>query len=214
MYKKTFLVAFAITALNFILTWYVSSNWDISSMEDMFISKEILANHWQLPLVSLILILAGWCAQYIDPHRKGLLDSKAIVYFSIIGLAVMALIAQQGFILLEANIISERIFDGAIITTLYVTLFGISNYLSTARKSYLTGLPTPWTMKSDLSWAKTHRFLGRSMMLVAIVSLITTIAKNFSTGAIIIWYGVIAANIAAIIYSYIVWKGDPARNKS
>jgi len=214
MYKKTFLVAFIVTALNFIFTWFAAQHWDLSNMDKLFISGEITPTHWQFPIAALAMNFIMWVSQYIDPHKEGLLKSKPVAVVSIFGVSIMLLIAQVCTVLMDVDVISKGLGKGLILTTGYIVLLGISNYFSTARKSYLTGLPTPWTMTSDLSWAKTHRFLGRSLMLVTLAGFITSFVFSFDTGGKIVVYGFLTALIAATIYSYIVWKGDPTRNKS
>jgi len=214
MYKKTFLAAFAFTALNFLFTWLAAQHWDLSNMDKLFIDGKIIPTHWQFPIAALAMNFIMWASQFIDPHKEGLRKSKPVAVISILGVSIMLLIAQICIVFMDAEIISEGLGKGLILTTGYIVLLGISNYFSTARKSYLTGLPTPWTMTSDLSWAKTHRFLGRSLMLVTLTGFVTSFAISINVGGKIVTFGVLAALIVATIYSYIVWKGDPARAKS
>ena len=208
MYKKTFLAAFAITALNFLFTWFAAQHWDLSGIEGFFIKSSIVPAHWQIPILSLIFMFGGWCAQYIDPHRKNLLSSKSIVVISIVGLAAMLFVVQIGDILVAANIISQAIGDGIVITAMYALFLAFSNYLGTARKSYLTGLPTPWTMKSDLSWAKTHRLLGRMLTIVMLAAIVVTFAASVQSGLNVFAAGIIASILSATIYSYFVYKKE------
>ncbi len=208
MYRKTFLAAFAITALNFLLTWLAMQSWDLSSIEGFFIKSSIVPAHWQTPIMSLIFMFGGWCTQYIDPHRKNLLSSKSIVVISIVGLAAVLLAVQISDILVAANIISQAIGNGIVVTAMYSLFLTFSNYLGTARKSYLTGLPTPWTMKSDLSWAKTHRLLGRLLTIVMLSAIAVTFAISVQSGLNVFGIGVIASLLIATAYSYLVYKKE------
>ncbi len=208
MYRKTFLAAFAITALNFLFTWFAAQNWDLSGMPALFIKSSSMFAHWEIPILSFIFIFGGWCAQYIDPNRKNLLSSKSIVVISIVGLAAALFTVQISGVLLAANIISQAIGDGIVVTAMYSLFLAFSNYLGTARKSYLTGLPTPWTMKSDLSWAKTHRLLGRMLIIVILSAIAVTFFANVQSGLNVFGAGTIASILAAIIYSYYVYKKE------
>ncbi|MBT9446177.1 MAG: SdpI family protein [Hyphomonadaceae bacterium] len=82
------------------------------------------------------------------------------------------------------------------------------------RPNFFVGVRTPWTLSSDLAWQKTHRLAGWLFVLVgfwAIVAAFTLkgIALAFSvTGPILI-----VAAVSAV-YSWFVWKADPAKRQS
>jgi uncharacterized membrane protein len=46
-----------------------------------------------------------------------------------------------------------------------VLLLAIGNYLGKARRNWLIGLKTPWTLADAGVWDKTHRYTGRGMFL-------------------------------------------------
>jgi len=213
MYKKTFIISFLVTALNFTFTWYATSNWSLPDIEKLLISNSIVPVWWQFPLLILYALLGMWFLVNILPDKENIRQSNRVLAVSIVGIVVFFSVGHVGMMLLAAKSASVEIWVVIMITLTYVLLLTIGNYIATSRKSWLTGLPTPWTMESDLSWAKTHRFLGQSIIVVALVSLAGGLIGSFKIGFYILILGGIGVLLLATFYSWIVWKNDPAMKK-
>ena len=88
----------------------------------------------------------------------------------------------------------------------------IGNYLPKVRPNYLMGIRTPWTLASDLSWARTHRLGGRLFVLEGLVLLVLGL---LDVGPEMLIVTMIAAIVIMLIvvsaYSYQVWKADPEK---
>ena len=83
----------------------------------------------------------------------------------------------------------------------------LGNVLPKCKRNQLIGIRTKWTMKSDISWYKTHRFGGRLFIIGGLLSAI--ICLFFVDGGIGIWISIcclVLLIIPIIIYSYIVSK--------
>ena len=85
----------------------------------------------------------------------------------------------------------------------------LGNYLGKIRRNYMFGVRTPWTLASELSWNKTHRFAGK---LFVVTGLIVLLAGLWNPAwAIYAMIGCIIITLAlTMVYSYWVWKHDPA----
>lgn len=211
MNRKILSIGLLITAANFAVTGVADRIWDLEKIPRQFISESIIVGKWQVPILSMFVLLIIWLVDLFEPYKANVKQSENIVVATVIGAVMCLLLAQINFILYFADIISASVFNGVLYVSVYALLFAIANFLSTARRSIFWGLPTPWTLKSDLSWAKTHRFLGRSLTLATLASIICSIALDFSTGLLIYGVGFTGVIIASIIYSYMVWKTDPER---
>ena len=76
--------------------------------------------------------------------------------------------------------------------------------------NWFVGIRTPWTMTSDLSWNSTHRLGGWLFAVIGAATLVT----GFIMPKAALWVllaGGGAVVVALFAYSYVVWKGDPAR---
>jgi uncharacterized membrane protein len=86
----------------------------------------------------------------------------------------------------------------------------LGNYLPKTQPNWVFGVRTPWTLTSDLSWRMTHRLAGP----LFVVSGMITIAMAFlwPGAAILVLLGSVLATAAiSVVYSYLVWRRDPAR---
>ncbi|MXY23481.1 MAG: DUF1648 domain-containing protein [Acidobacteria bacterium] len=74
----------------------------------------------------------------------------------------------------------------------------------------LIGLRTPWTLKSDRSWVRSHRFTGQSSLAVAAALIVPGLL-----GVPLPWPGVLGLFLAWVAllcwYSYVQWRDDPER---
>ncbi len=87
----------------------------------------------------------------------------------------------------------------------------IGNYFPKLRQNRFSGIKTPWTLSSELSWSKTHRIGGKLFMLYGLVVLISALLLDASTMFGVIIAGMLALVLFLTIYSYTVWKSDPDR---
>ena len=85
----------------------------------------------------------------------------------------------------------------------------IGNLLPKFRQNWWAGIRTPWTLKSEITWYKTHRFGGRLIFTGGIISaLLCLFVFNGMTGFIFSLASVISEALLIIIYSYIVYKKE------
>ena len=87
-------------------------------------------------------------------------------------------------------------------------LFG--SVLSQVKPNWFVGIRTPWTLSSTESWARTHRLGGWLFIGLGVLFAVTGLFKLGSFGYVVIG-GALAAVALLVVYSYFVWRGDPAR---
>jgi uncharacterized membrane protein len=102
---------------------------------------------------------------------------------------------------------NHKMDNPAIVIGLLGGLFAlIGNYLQTVRPNYFIGIRTPWTLKDETVWRKTHLIGGRLWLAGGIVVILVCF---FTTGAVLsIISKVIFAllTIAPVVYSYIEFR--------
>lgn len=100
-----------------------------------------------------------------------------------------------------------RPHPGAVIGLLLV---GISPLLRSLEPNPLVGIRTPWTMRSDRCWERTHRFAALPTLVVGL-ALIALDVADVGPGWPV-FGGLLAAWVAVVVlYSYIQWRNDPDR---
>lgn len=145
----------------------------------------------------------------VEPRRRNL-ERSSTAYLAT-GIAVVAFLAFLHLFAVLAAIGNDvDITAMALIGT--GVLFGvIGNFLGKTRSSWFFGIRTPWTLSSELSWARTHR-MGRWIFLAAGVLIIVTTLWFGSMVAVWVMLATLGVGIAATFaYSYLVWRDDPAR---
>lgn len=87
----------------------------------------------------------------------------------------------------------------------------VGNYFPKLRQNRISGIRTPWTLSSELSWNKTHRIGGKLTVLYGLVILVCAfLLEPIAILRVIIVLG-LPYVIFLFIYSYVIWKGDPDR---
>ena len=77
------------------------------------------------------------------------------------------------------------------------------------RRNYMFGVRTPWTLASELSWNKTHRLSAKLFVLSGVLVILASLWSP--VWAFYVLMATILGTVGfAMIYSYVVWKSDPA----
>lgn len=166
------------------------------------------------PGMALILTVALALIPRIEPRRLNLMASAKfyragwIVATGI--LATMHAMIVLGALHIGQSHLSERpqLF---ILPLLFVVL---GNYMGKTRSNFFAGIRTPWTLSSEYSWEKTHRFCGRLFVIVGILSLLGAFVLDVKTANLVLFGGVAGIALVSIIASYFFWLRDPARHTS
>jgi uncharacterized membrane protein len=95
----------------------------------------------------------------------------------------------------------------AMVGTLFVVL---GNVLPRARRNWLFGIRTPWTLTNDRVWERTHRLGGLTFVGAGLLLLFATLLPPGATFGVLIVTTVLAA-IIPIAYSYFAWKQEATR---
>lgn len=165
-----------------------------------------------MPALLLGLTLMLSLLPAIDPRGQNLRRSRAM-YLTVWSISALALAGGQALISLAAAGMAP---EGPVITRigtgfLGLLLLAMGLVMAKARPNFFAGFRTPWTLSSDLSWDKTHRWAGRvfSILGIAALALAALGADGWAIVSLLVCAG--TAVVALVIYSYIVWRDDPAR---
>ncbi|MDB5263029.1 MAG: hypothetical protein JWQ14_2310 [Adhaeribacter sp.] len=80
----------------------------------------------------------------------------------------------------------------------------LGNYLATLRPNNFIGIKTPWTLRNDKVWNKTHRFAATVWVLSSLVMLIYDFWEKKHPWAFFVYLGVLV--VAPVVYSYITYR--------
>lgn len=187
----------------------VPVHWNIEGHADRYGSKaEAL---FAMPAVAAVLTALLLFLPRIDPRRTNIEASGK--FWNAVAIAVVALLAYvHVFLILSAMGRGVDVLNGMIpgLCALFVV---IGNYLSKTRSNWFAGVRTPWTLSSEYSWEKTHRWTGRLFVATGIVDAAVWLAAGPRIAMGVLLALLLATTIAAIVLSYVFWKNDPDRIK-
>lgn len=83
----------------------------------------------------------------------------------------------------------------------------LGNYMPKTRSNWFVGIRTPWTLSSEETWVKTHRFGGKLFVLIGIMLVASGIMRPDWVALALLPVS-LAVGALLWVYSYVVWKRD------
>src|SRR5207245_1106967 len=145
----------------------------------------------------------------LEPRARNLaMSGRAYVIGWIGGLALIAV----AYMALVLNATGHQVRIQVVVpVTVGALLVVIGNYLGKTRSNFFFGVRTPWTLSSELSWAKTHRLAGRLFVLCGLLIVVVALVAPGPTTAVVIGMAITSMVVIPVLYSYLVWRTDPAK---
>jgi len=185
-------------------------HWGINGQSDRYTGK-----FWGLFMMPVI--LTGMCillflVPLIEPRKRHLkLSMKA---YNFILIAIVLLMAALHIIIIISSLNKGISVNKTVPFMIGLLFIVIGNYMGKIRSNFILGIKTPWTLSSELSWNKTHRFGGRLFILCGFLLALSAILFTSRVTFAILIVGVFISIIATFAYSYVIWKNDPQRRVS
>jgi uncharacterized membrane protein len=211
---RTELALLALIALMFaaaLVVWptapsEIPVHWNASGEVDRFGGK--IEGLLLLPLMALGIYLLMRYLPNIDPGRVNYARFGG-AYTAIRAGVLLLMAGIYGMVIawvLKAPVDVSRAVPVAV-GALFV-LFG--SVLGQVKPNWFVGIRTPWTLSSTESWARTHRLGGWLFIALGVLFAMTGLFKLGSFGFVVIGAS-IAAVAVLMVYSYVVWRSDPAK---
>lgn len=178
----------------------VPSHWNAQGEVDAWSGKTFAVLFF--PLITLVIYLLMTFIPLIDPLRKNYLKF-AKPYFWFRTLFVLFFVSLYFYSLWSAFGAELKInyFMTSAMSLLFI-LLGV--FLPKVKKNYFVGIRTPWTLHSEETWDKTHKFAGKAFIIAGLISLLGNLIPGYSF--IIFIIAVLSAAFIPIVYSYFVFK--------
>lgn len=183
----------------------VPIHWNAAGEPDNYGNK--FMGIFLMPLVALGVVLLISLIPYIDPLRANIARSGKALRATLLGVLFFMLALHVATML---NVAGYDFNVGYVAApTVGLMLIILGNYMGKIRRNYMFGVRTPWTLASELSWNKTHRFAGKLFVLAGILILLTAL-WNPAWAFYALIGGVVTILVLTMVYSYWIWKNDPA----
>jgi len=73
-----------------------------------------------------------------------------------------------------------------------------------AKRNYMIGIRTPWTLHSNVVWDQTHKVGGIAFMIAGAFTMVTVFVPQFAFPVMMV--SVLLVTVGTIVYSYIVYR--------
>jgi len=165
-----------------------------------------------LPLTTLGVAALLWVIPVIEPRRANF--EKSGKAYGAIWVAVVLMLAAIDVVAVAAALGVELDMTLIVLTATGTLFIVIGNYLPKVRSNYMMGIRTPWTLTSDLSWDRTHRVGGRLFVLEGIAFIFVGLLRPAPEVLFVVLIGgIVLMLVVVFVYSYRVWKADPAKRQ-
>lgn len=189
----------------------VPIHWGIDGHVDGYASKEI--GLFLLPLTAAGIAALLAVIPRFEPRRANLERSRKA--YGAIWIVIVALVGA-------VHALAVAVALGAVLDVTRLILIGtgvvfvvIGNFLPKVRPNYLMGIRTPWTLASDLSWVRTHRVGGRLFVVEGFVLIaLGLLGARPEVLAVAVIGAIVIEIVVVVVYSYRVWKMDPAKPRA
>lgn len=110
-------------------------------------------------------------------------------------------------------VIISSVQNGELNTVLFYFIYALlisllGNYMGNVRPNYFLGIRNPWTLKSEITWKKTHFATGRLWFVLGVLSFILIILLPNNVTIYVLIGSLVIMIIFPIIYSYIIFSNE------
>lgn len=185
-------------------------HWGLSGEADRYGGKgEALL---VVPVLALVLTAVFTVLPKVEPRREHL-EQSATAYLAVWIATMLEMGIVHAAIVLAA--LGYPINVAAAVTGGIGLLFVvIGRVLGSVQSNFMFGVRTPWTLSSERSWQRTHQLAGRLFMaLGALVTILAFVAPPPVLFAVLMG-GIVITLVAVVVYSWQMWRTDPARQVS
>lgn len=225
MKKAMWIVAMVPTVVTgFILQFLpdqIPMHYDLAGNTDRWGNK---AESFISPVI--ILLLALFWHLMINAFEKKVVNAKAekeqmeaksnAKLLGIVGVSQTAMFGVMHFVILygswlQADLGSEK--TAIDIAKLSCILCGIlflvlGNFMAKAKKNAIVGLRTGWSMYNDNTWRKSNRFGAVALVFTGLLTVFTTVWAGGNVSTILMLVYLLAAVLAAVLYSKRVYEQE------
>lgn len=187
----------------------VPIHWSVGDAAGEWSPKWVTIITAALPLPILLLV---FLVPRIDPKGRNF-DHFRSVYLGVsaaIPLVMAAISWTMPFIALGVMPADRTFVTTLILLCAAMLMIAFGNYLPRVRPNYMLGVQTPWTLASEATWRRTHRFAGPVFMTAGVAMLVvipfSTIAPTVSFW--IAMSALFAAIVVVCAYSYVAWRRE------
>ncbi|WP_124728223.1 SdpI family protein [Staphylospora marina] len=200
----SFIVALVAAAVNVwgyrYLPEQIPLHWNIAGEVDRYGSRHMQILLGLLPLG--VTLLMAWLPK-IDPKFESY--EKHARAYGIFALLIVTTISVMTVVALLAGMGRQVNIPQVMSWSLGLLFIFMGNFMSQIRPSWFVGIRTPWTLASEETWRKTHRFGGVVYIIMGLVILISGFLKP-QWSFYLVMTALVGGTVLPAVYSYLDYR--------
>ena len=197
------LVAFALSIYFYPKTpARMASHWNAKGEVDGYMDKN--AGLLIMPCVMAGLALLLYVIPYFDPLKRNIDKFRPYYEGFIVFMCIFMLALHYHTILWNLGI---QISTNVVIPIGIGLMFYYCGILcERAKRNWFIGIRTPWTLSSDVVWARTHRIGGKLFKVAGIAAIAGVFFQKYAIYFVIV--PAITVAVFTIVYSFVIYQQE------
>lgn len=180
----------------------VATHWNAGGQADGYSSR--LTGMLLMPFVMVAILFLMLAIPAIDPLKANIRLFRSEYNLLIVFLLFFFLYMHILTLLWGVGVHYDM--NRAIMPGMGLLIYYMGVLVSKARRNYMIGIRTPWTLANEAVWDKTHRLGGR---LFKIAGLLAFLGLIFPTQAFLfLLVPILAVTVWLLIYSYLAYRKE------
>lgn len=178
----------------------VPSHWNDQGQVDGYSSK--LTGVLLMPGILLATLLLLLVVPSIDPRRANI--AKFRPQYNVFILCFVLFLAYLYILTLLAGLGIKFDMNRMLVPALGLLFIFVGSMVRHAKRNYMIGIRTPWTLHSNVVWDQTHKVGGIAFMIAGAFTMLTVFVPQFAFPVMMV--SVLLVTVGTIVYSYIVYR--------
>jgi len=178
----------------------VPSHWNDQGQVDGYSSK--LSGILLMPGILLATLLLLLVVPSIDPRKANI--AKFRPQYNIFILCFVLFLAYLYVLTLLAGLGVKINMNRMLMPAFGLFFIFVGSMVRHAKRNYMIGIRTPWTLHSDVVWDQTHRVGGIAFMVAGAFTMLTVFVPQLAFPVMMV--SVLLVAVGTIVYSYIFYR--------
>lgn len=187
------------------LAWYpqlpdpMPIHWNAAGEVDGYMSKRWGAA--LLPGTAAFMLLVMKLALLLSPKQYR--TDELVLYTALFQVLLTAFLCTIAVLVLLESLGHDTRLDRVIFAGIGLILMVVGGILGRVRKNFFLGIRTPWTMRNDEVWDRTHRLGGKLFMLAGLLLVINAFVRldlRLTLPAVVVLM------LIPVVYSWIIYR--------
>jgi uncharacterized membrane protein len=178
----------------------MASHWNIKGDVDGYFGR--FWGAFLLPLINIGIYILLVLVPRIDPLKDNITRFRR--YYDLFFIAIIGFFIYIHLLTLLWNLGIEFNLLQFLSPAIALLIYLAGTLMEHAKRNYMVGIRTPWTLSSDIVWDKTHRLGSRLFKISAVIILVAIVFPDWLI--LLLLVPLLSAALYLIVYSYFEYR--------